>query len=92
MHFIGEDKEVMSMESHYYVIAGYDLTDCETDKFNSNTITLNTGLKCGSFVITPISCSFINSDFTFPQDIWMPIPSDKAWIPGHKNCGKFEWS
>lgn len=23
----------MSMESHYYVIAGYDLTDCETDKF-----------------------------------------------------------
>ena len=23
----------MSMESHYYVIAGYDLTGCETDKF-----------------------------------------------------------
>ena len=23
----------MSMESYYYVIAGYDLTGCETDKF-----------------------------------------------------------
>lgn len=24
----------MSMESNYYVIAGYDLTGCETDKFD----------------------------------------------------------
>lgn len=24
----------MSMESNYYVVAGYDLTDFETDKFN----------------------------------------------------------
>lgn len=27
-----------------------------------------------------------------PEDIWKPIPSDKAWIPARKNCGKFEWS
>ena len=33
LHFIGGEKEVMSMESHYYVIAGYDLTGNETDKF-----------------------------------------------------------
>lgn len=25
----------MSMESHYYVIAGYDLTGCGTDKFKN---------------------------------------------------------
>lgn len=27
-----------------------------------------------------------------PEDIWKPIPSDKAWIPARKSCGRFEWS
>ena len=27
-----------------------------------------------------------------PEDIWKPIPSKKAWIPGRKVCEKFEWS
>lgn len=27
-----------------------------------------------------------------PEDIWKPIRSDEAWIPGYKSCGKFEWS
>lgn len=28
----------------------------------------------------------------FPQDIWKPVPSDKAYIPGRKMCGDFLWS
>ena len=31
--------------------------------YSSNTIILNTGLKCGFFVITPSSWSFTNSAF-----------------------------
>lgn len=27
----------------------------------------------------------------FPQDILVPIKSDKAWIPKRKTCGEFEW-
>lgn len=27
-----------------------------------------------------------------PQDIWIPIESDKAWIPAMKSCGEFQWS
>jgi hypothetical protein len=27
-----------------------------------------------------------------PKDIWKPIKSDKAWIPGNSTCGSFEWS
>ena len=26
-----------------------------------------------------------------PENIGMPSPSDKAWIPGTKTCGHFEW-
>ena len=29
---------------------------------------------------------------SLPEDIWKPIPSKKAWIPGRKCCEKFEWS
>lgn len=27
----------------------------------------------------------------FPEDILKPVPSDKAWVPGCKNCKKFKW-
>lgn len=30
--------------------------------------------------------------FDFPQNIYQPIQSNKAWIPGRVGCGKFEWS
>ena len=28
----------------------------------------------------------------FPEDIRMPVKSDKAWIPGVKSCENFMWS
>lgn len=28
----------------------------------------------------------------FPEDIWKPIPSEKAWIPEKTTCGSFKWS
>ena len=30
--------------------------------------------------------------FDFPDDIYKPIKSDNAWIPGRVTCGNFEWS
>lgn len=29
---------------------------------------------------------------SLPEDIWEPVPSNKAWIPARKVCEKFEWS
>lgn len=29
--------------------------------------------------------------FDFPDDIYKPIKSDSAWIPGMVTCGNFEW-
>ena len=31
-------------------------------------------------------------NFDFPQNIYQPIQSNNAWIPGSVGCGKFEWS
>ena len=28
----------------------------------------------------------------FPEDIRLPVKSDKAWIPGFKSCENFMWS
>lgn len=36
-----------------------------------------------------------NRDFcvgVFHEDIYKPVQSDKAWIPGRIACGKFRWS
>ena len=30
-------------------------------------------------------------EFDFPENIYEPVRSDKAWIPGRKTCGRFEW-
>lgn len=30
--------------------------------------------------------------FDFPDDIYKPVKSDNAWIPGRVTCGNFEWS
>ncbi len=27
-----------------------------------------------------------------PDDIYKPVKSDKAWVPGRVGCGNFEWS
>lgn len=27
----------------------------------------------------------------FPDDIYKPVPSDIAWVPGRITCGNFEW-
>lgn len=31
-------------------------------------------------------------DFEFPEDVWKPIPSEKAWIPAKTTCGSFKWA
>ncbi len=31
-------------------------------------------------------------EFDFPENIYEPVRSDKAWIPGRKTCGRFEMS
>ena len=30
--------------------------------------------------------------FDFPDDVYKPIKSDNAWIPGMVTCGNFKWS
>ena len=53
--------------------------------------------------LKPLALEIINRDpnkaryreycnFDFPQNIYQPIQSNNAWIPGRVGCGKFEWS
>ena len=36
--------------------------------------------------------NFARCEIELPEDIGMPVPSDRDWIPGKKGCAQFEWS
>ena len=44
-------------------------------------------------VVKNLLCKYEDyCDASLSEDIWKPIPSEKAWIPARKGCEKFEWS
>lgn len=77
-----KDKQKMSDKLYEYMMKEYENTPYE-DRCDLHVKNMCKDCRYRDY------CE-LNTDF--PQEIWMPIPSDKAWIPGHKNCGKFEWS
>lgn len=37
-------------------------------------------------------CRYDDCKCNFQKDLWLPIPSEKAYIPGRMLCDNFEWS
>lgn len=78
--FALEEKKIMSDELYRLMMVEYERTPYEqrVAEYKKNTC---------------CDCRFEdNCKIVLPQDIGMPIESDKAWIPVTKSCGSFEWS
>ena len=76
-----KDKQTMSDLLYDYMIKEYEATSY--------------GERCDKY-IKNICKDCIGRDgcqlqHTLPEDIGIPIKSDKAWIPATKSCGEFEW-
>lgn len=77
-----KDKQTMSDKLYEYMMKEYENMSYED--------------RCRTHIETTCMCCRYRDDCElkkcFPQEIWQPIPSDKAWIPGRKSCGEFRWS
>ena len=77
-----KDKQTMSDMLYDYMLKEYEATPYEE--------------RCKKF--HDYSCKHCkNQDYClmlfkneYPEDIRMPVKSDRAWIPPRKGCGKFE--
>lgn len=80
--FALKDKQVMSEKLYEYMMKEYEATSYED--------------RCKTHIETTCKCCRYRDDCelknNFPQDVWQPVPSDKAWIPARKSCGEFKWA
>jgi len=76
--YIVKDKEAMSERLFELMMEKYNNTSYEERcKFQKED-----GCRC---------CRFNFCGKEFDKDIGIPCKSEKAWIPGRKGCGEFEW-
>lgn len=77
-----KEKQKMSNKLYEYMMKEYENTSYDE--------------RCKMHIETTCSCCRYRDGCElqkcFPLDIWKPIPSDKAWIPGRKSCKEFQWS
>ena len=77
-----KDKQKMSDLLFEYMMREYENTSyedrCQEQRTN----------QCSACMFRHYDCPQDN----FPDDIRLPIRSDRAWIPGIKSCEKFKWS
>lgn len=78
-----KDKQTMSDKLYEYMMREYENTSYE-DRCKEHI-----EKTCSSCRYRFYDCNLQNS---FPEDIWKPVESDKAWIPDRKSCDKFQWS
>ena len=78
-----KDKQIMSDKLYEYIMKEYENTSYE-DRCKEHI-----EKTCSACRYRFYDCELQND---FPEDIWKPIESDKAWIPGRKSCGEFQWS
>lgn len=78
-----KDKQTMSDKLYEYMLKEYENTSYE------DRCKLHIEHTCKSCRYR-FECE--DANVTFPQDVWKPIPSEKAWIPAHKTCEHFRWS
>ena len=78
-----KDKQKMSDILYDYMLKEYEITPYEErcKKFH------NDSCKHCRYE----DCCLISFKNEYPDDILMPVKSDRAWIPPRKGCGKFEW-
>lgn len=77
---VQKDKQKMSDLLYEYMMREYENMDRE-ERIISHRVD---GCNC---------CRYDGyCNVSLPEDIWKPIPSDNAWIPGRKGCEKFEWN
>lgn len=76
-----EDKQEMSDLLYEYMMKEYEATPYKE--------------RCNKHIKEICNDCWGRDDCQFkhilPEDIGMPIKSDRAWIPATKICGDFEW-
>lgn len=77
---VQKDKKRMSDELYEYMMREYESMGRE-ERIVAHRV------ECCNYCRYESYCNV-----SLPEDIWKPIPSKKAWIPGRKVCEKFEWS
>lgn len=83
LEYIQEEKRTMSNELYKYMMKEYEKTSYE-DRCKEHI-----KKTCSMCRYRYDDCDLQNN---FPEDIWKPIESNRAWIPGRKSCDKFQWS
>lgn len=74
-----KDKQTMSELLYDYMMQEYENTSKE------KRIELHKTNCCSC-------CRYVDyCNIELQDDVWKPIPSEKAWIPAKTTCGEFRW-